>query len=689
MRGSLCKEYMPMSRTSTMSQHQTSSAKAEALRLAAAFAIALSLAFTLPALAFALPALASADEGSLPISGEQPAEAAENPSGEYTESQGEPAAGAGGEAEEGAGGEAEGVDPEGETAQDPEPQPEPEKPAPLKPGWSKDADGTWHYGLSDGTAKTGWIKLKGVWYWLEPANGGAMVTGLYTVNGKDYHFKASGAMSIGWVNHEGIWYYASTSGALQKGWIDLKGKRYWLDPANGGAMATGRTTIGGEDYLFAASGALAKNCWCKLADTWYYAGASGELKTGWIKPKSAWYWLDPANGGAMVTGVHTIAGKTYHFNASGAMSASKWVEHDGAWHYATSKGHFQTGWLNLNGKTYWLDPANGGAVATGFFFVEESEYFANENGSIAKATWVKRDGALLLATTDGRLVQEATYTSGGGIKLVGGEYEGATGLINLEGSLLHVDPASEEGALSTGWIEIEESKLWANAQGIIQTGWEKIDGAWYYFSTGGIMQTGWVKDAGIWYYLNEDGKMHTGWLEIGEDKYYLKASGAMATGTILIGEKAYKFGNNGKFISIEKEIAAKAQNIGSSTSWLILVDTTANKVGVFNGKKGNWNLVHYWSCSAGAPSTPTVKGYFTVGNRGTNFGEDKGYTCWWWTQFYGDYLFHSVLYYPYSKTAIQDGRLGMNLSHGCIRLHIDNAKWIYDNIPRGTKVYVY
>ena len=36
-----------------------------------------------------------------------------------------------------------------------------------------------------------------------------------------------------------------------------------------------------------------------------------------------------------------------------------------------------------------------------------------------------------------------------------------------------------------------------------------------------------------------------------------------------------------------------------------------------------------------------------------------------------------------------DGRLGMNISAGCVRMQIDQAKWIYDNIPRGTKVVVY
>ena len=31
----------------------------------------------------------------------------------------------------------------------------------------------------------------------------------------------------------------------------------------------------------------------------------------------------------------------------------------------------------------------------------------------------------------------------------------------------------------------------------------------------------------------------------------------------------------------------------------------------------------------------------------------------------------------------------MALSHGCVRLNINNAKWIYDNIPAGSTVCVY
>ena len=138
----------------------------------------------------------------------------------------------------------------------------------------------------------------------------------------------------------------------------------------------------------------------------------------------------------------------------------------------------------------------------------------------------------------------------------------------------------------------------------------------------------------------------------------------------------------------EFEMTWRAQQYYSNTNWLILADTTNNHVAIFSGSRGNWRLQKYWVCSSGAPTSPTVTGEFTVGNKGYSFGEEHGYSCYYWTQFRGAYLFHSVKYYANTRN-IMDGRLGVNISAGCVRLDIDNAKWIYDNIPRGTKVVVY
>ncbi len=124
----------------------------------------------------------------------------------------------------------------------------------------------------------------------------------------------------------------------------------------------------------------------------------------------------------------------------------------------------------------------------------------------------------------------------------------------------------------------------------------------------------------------------------------------------------------------------------SITPYLILVNRSTHKVGVFQGWQGNWNCIQYWDCSDGKPSTPTVEGIFRIGSRGYYF-DSYGSRCFWYTQFYQDYLFHSV---PcYQNGAIMDGRLGMALSHGCVRLQMENAKWLYDNIPSGTTVVVY
>ena len=145
-------------------------------------------------------------------------------------------------------------------------------------------------------------------------------------------------------------------------------------------------------------------------------------------------------------------------------------------------------------------------------------------------------------------------------------------------------------------------------------------------------------------------------------------------------------GNNG---AQRLTMRSKIYNKSSSTKYSIVCSTTYNKVAVFKGSKGDWRLIKFWSCCTGAYSSPTVKGNFTTSGKTYHFGEEKGYTCWYATSFYGNYLFHSVLYVPGSKSSYVDSSLGYNISHGCVRLAISNAKWIYNTIPSGTHVYVY
>lgn len=63
------------------------------------------------------------------------------------------------------------------------------------------------------------------------------------------------------------------------------------------------------------------------------------------------------------------------------------------------------------------------------------------------------------------------------------------------------------------------------------------------------------------------------------------------------------------------------------------------------------------------------------------------------TRITGHYLFHSVYYRGYNnnrKLAIDQYRkLGTQASHGCVRVTVEDAKWIYDNCSVGTKVVIY
>ena len=124
----------------------------------------------------------------------------------------------------------------------------------------------------------------------------------------------------------------------------------------------------------------------------------------------------------------------------------------------------------------------------------------------------------------------------------------------------------------------------------------------------------------------------------------------------------------------------------SNTQFLIYVDLNNFKVNIFKGKKNNWAIVHSYLCTIGKESTPTPKGSFQIGVKGLYFGVNKGYKCWYYTSFKGNYLFHSIIYNL--DGSVRDGRLGMKLSDGCIRLAKVNAKYIYDNVPQGSKVII-
>lgn len=129
-------------------------------------------------------------------------------------------------------------------------------------------------------------------------------------------------------------------------------------------------------------------------------------------------------------------------------------------------------------------------------------------------------------------------------------------------------------------------------------------------------------------------------------------------------------------------------NIESKTEYLLYVNLATQKTDIFQGSANNWNLIKSFSCSTGIAGEETPKGVYSIQTRGDWFFSDEYQQGGkYWVQFMGDYLFHSL---PFNEdqSQIVDETLGTPASHGCIRLKVEESKWLYDNIPNDTKLII-
>ena len=105
-------------------------------------------------------------------------------------------------------------------------------------------------------------------------------------------------------------------------------------------------------------------------------------------------------------------------------------------------------------------------------------------------------------------------------------------------------------------------------------------------------------------------------------------------------------------------------------------------------------LVKTFVCSTGTRDHPTPLGTFTNTGPGARWHYFKKFDCWaqyaWYVD--GDIMIHSVLYSEADESTLRRGSvsaLGKRSSHGCIRLSVEDAQWIYNNCASGTTVVVY
>lgn len=119
------------------------------------------------------------------------------------------------------------------------------------------------------------------------------------------------------------------------------------------------------------------------------------------------------------------------------------------------------------------------------------------------------------------------------------------------------------------------------------------------------------------------------------------------------------------------------------------VDLTRQRVRVLKEKE----IVREMIASTGVPDKPTPQGSFRLQNRGEWFFSEKyKQGGFFWVSFLnnGEYLFHSIPTDRERRFIPEEaGRLGQPASHGCVRLSLEDARWIYEELPTGTRVEIH
>lgn len=435
------------------------------------------------------------------------------------------------------------------------------------------------------------------------------------------------------------------------------GLYYYFDSITFEMVYDKQVKIDGQWYYFLPdTGVMATSTWITFSDynkTVYYK-EDGTMAKGQVKVDGSWYYFDEKTG-ARVSGwkYWSNGAKWVYYGTDGKMTYGQ-KKIGGYWYYFdTRTGKMTTGWKYLSQGKKWVYYNSQGRMLYGQQKIGGSWYYLNE-----------KTGARYTGWKQWTQYKKWVYYKSNGVM--------ATGRYKVGNYWYYFN--EKNGARMSGWKYWTDLKrqVYYNSNGTLALGDKKIGDYWYYFNPKtGEMTTGWVKVSGVWYYYDSSGHMVTGLQKI--DGTY------------------YEFhGSNGSLLATYSNMDGIAQSYSSSTPYLILVDKSAHMIGIYYGSYGNWTQIKSFPCSIGAAGTPTPSGDFSIINRKPYFDPGGGERCWYATRFYGAYLFHSVIYHLDSApNNVMDGRMRENVSHGCIRMYLEDCYWIYTNIPNATRVIVY
>lgn len=266
----------------------------------------------------------------------------------------------------------------------------------------------WYYYDKDGKLLTGRQTIDGVQLYFD-ANGKQAKGTLIDIDGDTYYFdKDSGAM---WTNRsltlngmtyeiddqgrvtsslrntfvqdkDGDWTYLKDKGQVATGWQTIDGIQLYFD-GTGKQIKGERILIDGKYYYFDKnSGELLRNAFHSFNSYIHYFGNDGAQVFGWytINGHRVYFKED---GLQAKDNVLLIDGNYYYFNQDGQLLVNGFAKTYNSLYLADSEGKLLSGWREIDGKTYYLDPS-------------EKHYYYNRTASIDGKTYLFGSYAELL-----------------------------------------------------------------------------------------------------------------------------------------------------------------------------------------------------------------------------------------------------------------------------------------------------
>ncbi len=552
---------------------------------------------------------------------------------------------------------------------------------------------------------------------------GYMLTGLQTIKNNQYYFNTEGTLNVnvpegteatpdnstlgsmvisGWAHPTATkWIYMGANGLRDTTKVGLQkiGENTYYLNADGTMVQDYLKKVNGKWYAFDKYGIMVTNGlykYSKNGATYYFQADGTKLeKSGWQKLNGNYYYFRPSSySWAIKSGFRKIKdtdGKTYtfYFNNAGLMFKSKFYKkNDKEWYYLDANGHMVTGEkkLVINGKNYYYyfrtkagankEPV--GSAVMGWFKVGDYwHYYSKKYKRAATGPAITKIGKYSYYFTASGKAQR------GGFR----DFNNKRYYFNPQSG--NVRPYMKKNC----WIKKSSKWYRATADGSLAKGWTKIGNYWYYFGSDYIMDRSCQKTKGSQKgYLDDNGRFITNsWVKLKGNYKYIDSKSGFVTGWKTIDGYKYYFTSNGYLSQDVRRLFAGR----SASQYRLEVNRKTCTVNVFtkDTSTGKYNIpVVSFLCSVGQPITRTPLGTFKCSRGGrwqVLMGPSYGQYA---TNVYAGIIYiHSVASGQANArnlSAVEFNRLGTPASHGCIRVCVSDAKWIYENCA-GCSVRIY